>query len=441
MPNSFSFNKYSLVRPEKSPIFYGYIITIIGTVGVIASIPGQTIGVSAFTNPVMKALGLNRDQFSIAYTIGTIISSFFLTQAGRWYDRFGARWVALFSTIGLATALVLCSGSVTMSGYIQNLLNTSSSLVPILLMIVLFAFVRFSGQGVLTLVSRNMIMKWFDALRGRVNAISSVVVSVGFSASPLLINIFIEDHGWKNTWLIMAFILIGFSLIVLQFYRDKPEDHGLLPDGKKIIKKESKNKDAREARQQYTLTEAKRTRAFWMYSLMLAFNGYYITGLTFHIESVFVESGFDKATAFSIFLPVSGVSFLFSFGGNAISDYTKLKYLLYVMIGGGVIGTLGLIFLGGAFGVYVLVAGLGITSGMFAVLIAVAWPRFFGRKHLGEVAGKTMSMIVLASALGPSMFSYSLSLFGSYKVVAFASLAFLIVLVFLSLKANNPQVD
>lgn len=43
--------------------------------GVFFSIPGQTIGVSVFTDPVKDALGLSRNQFSNAYMIGTIASS------------------------------------------------------------------------------------------------------------------------------------------------------------------------------------------------------------------------------------------------------------------------------------------------------------------------------------------------------------------------------
>jgi len=60
-------NYLSFIDPSKSPFFYGYVVLIIGTVGVYCSIPGQTIGVSVFTDPVKDALGLSRNQFSNIY--------------------------------------------------------------------------------------------------------------------------------------------------------------------------------------------------------------------------------------------------------------------------------------------------------------------------------------------------------------------------------------
>jgi hypothetical protein len=46
-------------------------------------------------------------------------------------------------------------------------------------------------------------------------------------------------------------------------------------------------------------------------------------------------------------------------------------------------------------------------GGLFSVLNAIAWPRLYGRKYIGTISGKAMSMIVLASALAPFLFSQS----------------------------------
>jgi MFS transporter, OFA family, oxalate/formate antiporter len=78
-------NKFSFINPNKFPVFYGYIVLFVGSIGVLASIPGQTVGVSVFTDPVKDALGLSRNQFSNAYMIGTLLSSFFVSRAGVWF--------------------------------------------------------------------------------------------------------------------------------------------------------------------------------------------------------------------------------------------------------------------------------------------------------------------------------------------------------------------
>lgn len=430
--------KLHFIDPAKSPVFYGYVILVIGTIGVYCSIPGQTIGVSVFTDPVKDALGLSRNQFSNAYMIGTIISSLVIGRAGVWFDRYGARYVAFFATLTLVTTLFLCSWSVQMSEFIKNILDNNTWWIPFLLMTCLFFLLRFAGQGVLTMASRNMIMIWFDKNRGKVNMFSSVALSFGFSSSPIWINTLIDNNGWEITWRYFAIGLLIFSVLVFLFYKNKPEEHGLLPDGDNV-QISTKEETKVLAHKQFTLKEAMNTRSFWMYGLMLAFNSFFITGLTFHIVSIFASEGFPKADAISIFLPGSVVAVSVSTIFNWLSDRLPLKLYLYLMLLGGILASVGFLFLASPIGVPFLIAGFGIMGGFFAVLNAIAWPRFYGRNHLGAITGKVMSFLILASALAPSIFSLCFSTFNSYSLVGYIGLAFLLFLLLGSLKVNNPQ--
>lgn len=422
---------------NKWPFFYGFIIVIVGTIGIWASVPGQTVGVSTFTDPVKDALGLSRSKFSIAYALGTIGSSFLLGIAGKWFDKYGARKVAFCAALGLAFALFISSSSAFISGTIQNITGVQSWLIPFVTIMVCFFLVRFSGQGVLTLSSRNMIMLWFDQYRGRVNAISSVAVSLGFSISPLFFNSLIEGFGWQQAWVWLALGLVVLAVFIFLTFRDSPEKFDLKPDGE-LVKKQTNGVKA-IATKQFTRNEALRTRAFWMYSMMLAFNGYFVTGLTFHIVSVFGDVGYNKEEAITFFLPMSLVSLSASILFNTLSDKIKLKRLLYIMIFGGVLCSVGLSVLMFKTGFYLLIFGVGLMSGLYAVLSSVVWPRFFGRKNLGAISGVNMQMIVFASALGPFLFSLSYKFFDSYSVIAIAGLVLLGVITLASLKADNPQ--
>lgn len=425
------------VDPAKSPVFYGYIILLVGTIGVYSSIPGQTIGVSVFTDPVKDALGLSRNQFSNAYMFGTIASSLVIGRAGVWFDKYGARLVAFFAALTLAVALLLCSWSVHMSTFVKELLNQDTWMVPFTIMTLLFFLLRFAGQGVLTMASRNVIMIWFDKHRGKVNMFSSVALSLGFSSSPIWVDALIENNGWQGAWQYLGFGLLIMSVFIYIFYKNNPEAHGLLPDGAKqiTITEEKTTID----RKQFTLTEAKSTRAFWMYGLILAFNSFFITGLTFHIVSIFASEGFPKEDAISIFLPASVVAVTISTVGNYMSDYLQLRLYLYLMIFGGILASIGFLFLPTVAGIPLLIVGFGTMSGFFAVLNTIAWPRFYGRTHLGAITGKIMSFLILASALAPPIFSLCFTTFGSYRLLGWLGLVFLVFLVIGSLKARNPQ--
>ncbi len=422
----------------KKPIFfYGFVIVIVGTLGIWSSVPGQTLGVSTFTDPVMNALGLTRDKFSLAYMFGTIGSSFLLGIAGKWFDKYGARKVASLAALGLGVALVFCSQSQLISNSISNTIGSNSYLVPFIVIMLCFFLIRFTGQGVLTLASRNMIMLWFDKFRGAANAFSSIVSSLAFSISPLMFDHLIETNGWKGAWQMLATGLFITGVFFYLSFRDNPEKMGLKPDGN-LVKKNSNEKSDKEKRQ-FTKREALNTRAFWMYSLILAFYGYFLTGLSFHIVSVFEEVGLSKEKAISIFIPMSVIAVTTSFIFNAISDFVKLKNFLFTMIAGSFIVSFGLAFLSSPIGYYLLIFGAGLTGGLFTVLVSVTWPRFYGRQHLGAISGVSMQMMVFSSALGPLLFSYSLKLFGSYSVIALAGLFGLTLITVFSFKADNPQ--
>jgi OFA family oxalate/formate antiporter-like MFS transporter len=424
-------------RYFKFPFFYGYVLMVIGTIGIWASVPGQTIGVSAFTDPVKDALGLTRDQFSAAYMVGTFGSSLLLGWAGRWFDRAGARIVAVLSAVLLAGTLFLSSISDVLSENIKDITGIEHWGVPFSVMMVFFFMLRFSGQGVLTMASKNMIMKWFDRYRGRVNAFVSISISLGFSSSPLLFDALIKDWDWDGAWRIMALSVLVVGGVMWIFYRDNPEEMGLVPDGKRGSNKAKQN--PLPTLKQFLPREAFATRAFWVYAMMMSFNSFFITGLSFHMVDIFTSTGLDREEAVAIFLPISVISVSVSLLFNFLSDMVPLKKLLFLMLGGAMIWVVGLIGLFDGWGLWLIIIGAGISGGLFAVLNSVTWPKLFGRQHLGAISGRAMSMLVFASALAPYFFSLSKTFFKTYTSMGWLGMAFVIVMFFAAFKADNPQ--
>ena len=68
---------------SESPIFYGWIIMWVSTLGMIMSSPGQTYVVSIFIEDFITDLGISRSLVSTLYTIGTLVGSFALPLVGR----------------------------------------------------------------------------------------------------------------------------------------------------------------------------------------------------------------------------------------------------------------------------------------------------------------------------------------------------------------------
>ena len=213
--------------PKRCPFFYGWVIVVAATVGMIASVPGQTLGVGVFADKLMTALDLSRTQLSLAYMFGTILSSLVLPYAGSIIDRVGTRVMVVASALGLSASLCLFSWA----GHIPALVAETAPIIA--LTAGCFFLIRFFGQGCLTIVSRITIAKWFDHRRGLATGVSNILAAYAFNASPTLLDAFVRHWGWEHAYLLLAALVgVGMTVIGWMFYRDNPEQCALVMDGR-----------------------------------------------------------------------------------------------------------------------------------------------------------------------------------------------------------------
>lgn len=422
------------------PFFYGYVIIFAGTIGIIMSAPGQTVGVSVFTDFLIDELDISRENLSLAYMIGTLASSLILTYAGKFFDKYGARLTSILSGIMLGLALYYLSEISSMNGFLIQVFNISNSSAVIFTLLVFgFFAIRFSGQGVLTMTSRNMVMKWFEKKRGMASAVMGIAISFGFSYSPKVFDYIISLSNWQTAWQYIA-IAVGvcFTIFAFIFFRDNPKEYGLLPDGKHAVK-EKKNAPKYNPDKDFTLKEARSTYRFWIFNLTLTLHGLYITALTFHIVDIFAAAGLTRDEAINTFLPSAVIAVVFQISAGYLADFIKMKYLLMVELSGLCVAMLGLSILGEGLPYYLIIIGNGIGSGLFGIVSSVSWPRYFGTKNLGAISGFNMSWVVAGSAVGPYLFSVLNDLLGDYTSSGVLMLAMGLVLLLLAIKADNTN--
>ena len=147
---------------SKTPVFYGWVIAVLSTLGFLFSVPGQTMGMAVFAESFIEVTGLSRTELSLAYMLGTISSALFLTRAGRFYDEYGPRLVLVSASLLLGASVVFISLVDVMSQSVTQLMGFNTVGVAFCLMVVGYFGVRFSGQGVMTSASRNMLLVWFE---------------------------------------------------------------------------------------------------------------------------------------------------------------------------------------------------------------------------------------------------------------------------------------
>ena len=396
------------------PFYYGWFLLPFASLGVIMSIPGQTAGFSAFTEPLLDISGISRTALSTAYLIGTISSGFILPSVGKYVDRFGSRKMMVFATLSLGLTLLFMSQVDNTVRYLFSMLSFIRIEIIFLGIFILGIFcLRFFGQGLLPIISNTMIGKWFEQYRGNAVAAMGIANTLAFASAPAVMSALVSANGWRNAWLILAGILgIGMSTIALVIYRNDPESNGLYVDG---IKPENNNQA--ETTKDITgidLTQARKNLIFWLIGIGLAIIAVISTGFTFHIEAIGGQAGISLDKAIAIFIPISFVAIPVSFIGSWISNKVPNYLYIFFLALGEIIASGSIFFLNTDLGYLGAIVGLGLSGGLMGPMISTIIPKLFGRKHLGAINGAIASMIVIGSALGPVFLSVVNDINGSF---------------------------
>ncbi|MFK7991850.1 MAG: MFS transporter [Sandaracinaceae bacterium] len=419
-------------RPASVPFFYGWVIAGAATLGIAASIPGQTMGVSVFTDPLLGATGLSRLSLSNAYLVGTVCSGLLLPRGGTLLDRWGARGTAFFACSLLGVTLLLLSA-------VDGIIEHTHASLAFAITAALFFTLRFSGQGMLTLTSRTMVGKWFDRRRGLVTGLSGVFVAFAFAYAPVVLNEAIDAFTWRGAWRMMALVSgLSMGLVALLLFRDTPEACGLRMDGAPADEGQA-TAEKHAPRAEFTRSEALRTRGFWAVTAALSSQALVITGVTFHIVDIGAQAGLDEDAAVAVFLPIAVVSTVAGLLGGWAADRLPIKWMLVFMMSAQALGVVGATGLSTTPGYGAFVVGLGLSGGLFAPISLVALPRFFGRTHLGAISGTVSMCLVIGSAIGPTLLAASEDRLQSYRPALLAALALPALASLLAVLSSEPK--
>lgn len=420
--NTCAIQKSRLVN--QSPVFYGWIVMLAGTLGLIMTSPGQTYSVSIFIEHFIQDLGISRSLVSTLYTVGTLVGSFAMPIVGRQIDRRGSRMMVVVISVLFGFACVYM-------GFVSNAIMLGLGFVAI----------RLFGQGSLGLVSQNVINQWWVRRRGTVMGLSGVLMALlGIGGFPNLINWLIPIHGWRSTYMLLGlallFVMVPMGLIL---FRNHPEDYGLEPDGDSAPAADDGETAGKLLEENWSLSEAIRTPVFWILTLSIASIAMLATGLFFHMVSIFKDNGLPATVAASVFVPIALATALANLGSGILVDRVPLRLILVTAL---ILQTLSLgmaqfmqsIELALVYGVV-----LGTTMGLIRTVSSVGWATYFGRRHLGSITGTASTISIAGSALGPMPLGIARDLLGSYNLALTISAVLPLLLAVASLFVGKPE--
>ncbi len=374
--------------------FYGPVMAGVALLVTLASLPGQTVVMGLFNQPIRDALGLSVIEISWAYTIGTLAAAAPLQLVGRLADRLGVRTAIGLVTVGFTIALALTPlsrGAVSLT--------------------VAFFFLRFLGQGSLGMLGGHILAMWYERKLGMHESIRHVGMALGSGAAPLLVLPLIHAVGWRVALLIIAGIIAAVLLpLVFTIFRNRPEDIGQHLDGDPV---EHTTHDTLHGGPPprndpaFTLREALGTRAFWVLLSAMVPPGIIGTALLFHMQTLLESIGADPANADKAIAPWPVATAAAMLAGGWLADRVHANRVL--PIAALVMGASCLVIwaattevtlarwevIGAGMLVFGLAMGLGVSNANPAIA------RYFGRTHHGSIRGLVSTAIVAGTGAGP----------------------------------------
>ncbi len=416
---------------HRFPFFYGWVIAVVATLGIIMTNPGQTPVISIFIDRFIEDLAISRSLISTLYLVGTVIGGLTLSLWGRQIDRRGSRIMTgvIAALLGLACFYMR---------FVQNAVMLGFG----------FVLLRMLGQGGLSLVSRNVINQWWVRRRGLVIGVTGVAASlVGMGLFPNVVHALLERYQWSTTYTILGGALVfGMVPIALLLLRDRPEPFGLHPDGEPLGDEEEADADASgdanpqslKPSRDWTLESAIRTPAFWVVAASFFASAMLGTGLFFHMVDIFDSRGLGPDVAAAVYAPISVTSAVVYLGAGYLADRLPMRYLMSAsMVALTLVMVMAQLFnsvpLAIAYGILT-----GVNSGLSQTIGSVVWADYFGRRHLGAIAGFASTISVIGSALGPLPLGLARDLLGDYSTALLIEAALPIALAIANLAIGRP---
>lgn len=379
-----------------TPFFYGWVVLAAGTLGLLLMGPSQGFTVSLFLDLWVADLSLSRSTVSLLYGGASLGAALLLPVAGRLVDRFGPRRLVVVVSLGLGVGCL----------WMMNVQGVASLFLGLLV-------VRFFGFGSLQITSNNVIAQWFIRRRGFAMGIAGQSLAMGLLVYPWLGESMISVWGWRGAWGGFAVLTVAVMIpLGWLFFRDAPERYGLTPDGNSPAERERQRAGARE--ENWTLDEARRTSAFWIFFVAISVITMTTAGIVLHQVSLLAQRGFERATVIQVFQMVA----FFTVGGNLLFGKLLERYtprrLMTVALAALIVALLVLQWMSSAWHTVLFAGLMGFAGGAFRVLDASLWPHYYGRQHLGAIRGLTMMGTMGGTALGPYPLGLSYDFLGSY---------------------------
>lgn len=377
---------------------------------VYAIIIGINTSFGVFFKSLESEFSLTRATTSAVFSVRMALGSVIALLGGLALDKYGPRIVVFL--MGLFTALSLLLTSQTNSTW--QLFITFSLLLAI-------------GSGASYVVVMSTIMRWFDKKRGMAIGIVGAGGGLGQVVMAPFAAYLILNLDWRMAYVIMG-VIAGLILIpIARLLRKDPHEVGTVPDGKKsnlTDRQVSEPAFAGEALRpsHFSLSQALKTRSFWLILFIWSFSAFSIFLIQTHIVPHTTDLGFSSVEAATI---LSLIGFAVMSGRVIIgiaSDKMGRKNAAFIFSLLQVVAVLQLLWASDLWMFYLFALIYGFAQGSQGAALTALIGDIFGLSNIGRLMGVLGVGWAVGAAVGPVIggliFDVSGSYYGAFLIMA-----------------------
>jgi OFA family oxalate/formate antiporter-like MFS transporter len=403
-----------IVTEKKNPsrFFYGYII-VAATFWIMAVAWGANRTFGVFLSPLTQEFGWSRAGISGAFTLCMIVLGSISLAAGRLTDRLGPRQLTLACGIFLGGGFLFCSR-------LDNLWQ------------LYFFFGVFTGIGMSGTWAPMMstVARWFIRYRSLMSGILAAGPTTGIVFMPLLMTWLIDRVGWRISFALLGgFTFLGLTAAALFLKRD-PGQIGASPLG--MDEKAGTWADLQN--RGLSLSEAFRTRSFWILNLISLCDALLVNVMIVHIVPHVITLGIDPLRAATVLSLAAGVSIPARIAMGHLADRMGNRRGLAICLAMSVIAFALLPFARGMMSLWVFAVLYGIGLWTTGAVMSPFIADLFGLKAHGSIFSCTVFSGSFGGGLGPFAVGALFDLTGTYQagflvclaasIISFVSLYF-----------------
>jgi sugar phosphate permease len=249
---------------------------------------------------------------------------------------------------------------------------------------------------------------------------------------PLIVWL-IDFFTWRTALVILGIGMLVIGIPLSMIIRDKPEDHGDVPDGL-AWNDRSFQIEMDEKKNDMTFREALRSKAF----LYLAFGEMIrmmaTTAVLTHIMPSLSIANIPRTTAGFIASAIPLLSIVGRFGVGWLSDILDKRYAMAVGLGFLSAGLLTFHFMDATWTIYLFLILFSIGFGSTVVVRGAMLSQYFSRNQFGKLLGLVMGAGAVGGIIGPTLAGWAFDKLGMYGPIWLVFFIFTSLTIFLILR-------